>query len=346
MKLSKLILLFLVGFVSEKLGLGITETQSDSKNILEQKAYPLLLSIVKAGGHRGLQECQKQFKNEIWNCTLDNKIVYKELPIFVKTTLPYATRETAFIHAISTAAIIHEILVQCRLNRIPGCGCAGIKKQREGNGDWQWGGCSDNIRFGEKETRRFIHKLEGGNGARTAFNLHNNEVGRKVIRLSLKRECKCHGVTGSCNLKTCWRQLQPLDVIGSKLKLKYRNALRVQFVNNKLQEEVKNKVSSTRMDKKLVYLEASPDYCKRNNIRGSPGMLGRTCSSDDVTTNRCKSLCHACSLKSITVEHYKQIKCRCQFVWCCSVKCDLCTRKFSETTCILNDKKHKRTSRK
>ena len=56
-----------------------------------------------------------------------------------------------------------------------------MKKQREGNGDWQWGGCSDNIKFGEKEMRRFINKLEKGNDARTAFNLHNNEVGRKVI---------------------------------------------------------------------------------------------------------------------------------------------------------------------
>ena len=53
------------------------------------QAYPLLLSIVKEGGRLGLQECQKQFKNEIWNCTLDNKHVFKELPIFVKTTLPY-----------------------------------------------------------------------------------------------------------------------------------------------------------------------------------------------------------------------------------------------------------------
>ena len=43
-----------------------------------------------------------------------------------------ATREAAFIHAISTAAIIHEIILQCRLNRIPGCGCAQVKKQREG----------------------------------------------------------------------------------------------------------------------------------------------------------------------------------------------------------------------
>ena len=51
------------------------------------QAYPLLQRIVKEGSHLGLKECRKQFKNEIWNCTLDNKVYV--LPIFVKTTLPY-----------------------------------------------------------------------------------------------------------------------------------------------------------------------------------------------------------------------------------------------------------------
>ena len=65
-----------------------------SSELIFFQAYPLLLSIVKTGGHLGLEQCQKQFKNEIWNCTLDNKHVFKELPIFVKTTLPYG--ETVF----------------------------------------------------------------------------------------------------------------------------------------------------------------------------------------------------------------------------------------------------------
>lgn len=45
---------------------------------------------------------------------------------------------------------------------------------------WEWGGCSDNTKYGEKETRRFIDRLEKGNDARTAFNLYNNQVGTKV----------------------------------------------------------------------------------------------------------------------------------------------------------------------
>ena len=52
------------------------------------QAYSLLQRIVKAGGHRGLQECERQFKNEVWNCSINGKHVVRELPIFVKTTLP------------------------------------------------------------------------------------------------------------------------------------------------------------------------------------------------------------------------------------------------------------------
>ena len=101
-------------------------------------------------------------------------------PRFVSLIFIAATRETAFLHAISVAAITHELTVQCRQNRIPGCRCGKTREQQKGKSDWQWGGCSDDIKFGEKETKRFIDKLEKGNDARTAFNLHNNHVGRKV----------------------------------------------------------------------------------------------------------------------------------------------------------------------
>lgn len=332
MKSSTVFSLILAVLVNE----GSCRTGSDrgSDSILGQESYPLLLGVVKEGGHLGLKECRNQFKNEIWNCTLDNKLALKGLPIFVKTTLPYATRETAFIHAISAAAITHEITHQCRQGKIPECKCAQVKKQRKGSDDWQWGGCSDNIRYGEKETKRFIDKLENGNDARTAFNLHNNDVGRKVVRANLKRECKCHGVTGSCNLKTCWKRLAPFSLVGSKLKEIYFKAARVSFENNILHERVKKQpraVSSK--ERKLVYLDTSPDYCVRNDSVGSPGMAGRTCRDDEVPTAKCKSLCNSCKMTHKTVENLKQVKCKCKFVWCCSVKCSICSKKFSVTTC-------------
>ena len=94
-----------------------------------------------------------------------------------------ATRETAFIHAISAAAITYEITRQCTEGKIPGCGCPTASPKWTGAA---WGGCSDNIEFGEKISKRFTDKLEIGNDAVTAVNLHNNEVGREVRLMYLK----------------------------------------------------------------------------------------------------------------------------------------------------------------
>ena len=51
--------------------------------------YNLLWNIVKEGGHRGLAECQKLFKAEIWNCSLHDQHVFQKLPIFFKRSLPH-----------------------------------------------------------------------------------------------------------------------------------------------------------------------------------------------------------------------------------------------------------------
>ncbi|XP_068724214.1 protein Wnt-8b-like [Montipora capricornis] len=300
------------------------------------ESYPLLLTIVRAGAYKGLTQCQRLFRNEIWNCSVDNmKVYHGQLPIFVKRTSPYANRETAFLHAISSAAITYEITHQCARKKIPGCGCGKTGKLPQDQSNWRWGGCSDNIKFGKKAAKQFIDKLEDGNDARAAFNLHNNEVGRNAVQASLKQRCKCHGVSGSCNLKTCWKQLSTFEAIGAALKQKYNTAESVIFLNGELQKQRRKRYTSiTSKDKKLVYLNASPDYCTRNETAGSPGMLGRACSSDSVSPEKCRSLCNACNLRYQTVHRFKRIKCKCKFVWCCAVKCELCTVKYSLTTCL------------
>lgn len=49
-----------------------------------------------------------------------------------------------------------------------------------GGKGWIWGGCSDNVAFGEKVSKQFVDALEGGQDSRAAVNLHNNEAGRLV----------------------------------------------------------------------------------------------------------------------------------------------------------------------
>lgn len=54
-----------------------------------------------------------------------------------------------------------------------------------GGHGWLWGGCSDNVSFGEAISKQFVDALETGQDARAAMNLHNNEAGRKVQYLGL-----------------------------------------------------------------------------------------------------------------------------------------------------------------
>lgn len=49
-----------------------------------------------------------------------------------------------------------------------------------GGHGWLWGGCSDNVGFGEAISKQFVDALETGQDSRAAMNLHNNEAGRKV----------------------------------------------------------------------------------------------------------------------------------------------------------------------
>ena len=98
-----------------------------------------------------------------------------------------ANRETALVHAITMAGAMYSVVRNCSLGRLENCKCqpsANFKKARSSSSDWHWGGCSDNMAFGDQITRHFIDALEGREGAgfdaRRQMNLHNNKVGRKV----------------------------------------------------------------------------------------------------------------------------------------------------------------------
>lgn len=51
---------------------------------------------------------------------------------------------------------------------------------------------------------------------RARMNKHNNDVGRIVVEQSIVPKCKCHGISGACQYRTCWKELPPLIHIGAK----------------------------------------------------------------------------------------------------------------------------------
>jgi wingless-type MMTV integration site family protein 1 len=103
-------------------------------------------------------------------------------------------RETAFIYAITSAAVTHVVARSCAEGSIESCSCdyshhsrGAPKTQSNVHGvkDWEWGGCSDNIGFGVKFSREFVDAGERGRSLREKMNLHNNEAGRVVSLLCI-----------------------------------------------------------------------------------------------------------------------------------------------------------------
>lgn len=104
-------------------------------------------------------------------------------------------RETAFIYAITSAAVTHAIARACSEGAIGTCSCDYSRHRRKAHAssaaasvnsvhDWEWGGCSDNIDFGFKFGREFVDAGERGRSLREKMNLHNNEAGRIVSKYS------------------------------------------------------------------------------------------------------------------------------------------------------------------
>lgn len=89
-------------------------------------------------------------------------------------------RETAFIYALTTAAVTHSIARACAEGSILTCNCDYSMREPPTKEDWDWGGCSDNAKFGHKFSRKFVDVLEKGKDFRYMLNLHNNEAGRVV----------------------------------------------------------------------------------------------------------------------------------------------------------------------
>jgi len=88
------------------------------------------------------------------------------------------------------------------------------------------------------------------------------------IRSRMQRVCKCHGMSGSCSIRVCWRKLPPFRQVGDILSARYEGASHVKMVDKK-RRRIKKLRAVSRDYKQpnktdLVFLEESPDYCERN----------------------------------------------------------------------------------
>ena len=157
----------------------------------------------------------------------------------------------------------------------------------------------------------------------------------QAVRASLKRRCRCHGMTGSCSTKTCSQRIGDFKEIGNYLKRKYRHAKLARYSNKrKLQFNTAKGFRPVRVKhNSLLYMVASPNYCVKNLALGSLGVLGRVCPKSETSSDQCESLCKSCGLQPREVVQYKTVKCHCKFHWCCKVRCQWCRIEDRRTVC-------------
>ena len=190
----------------------------------------MLSSSVTSGAELAMQECARQFKTEVWNCPVTAFNIDKDR---VENN-----KETAFINAVTSAGVTHTISRNCSQGGLAQCGCQALYGS-SGEAAWAWGGCSDNLVFGERVSRQFLDVDRATRQQASLATLHNNQAGRVAVRKTMRTLCKCHGVSGSCATQTCWRQLGDFKQVGNYLKKQYKTAAKVDLSNGILELELK-----------------------------------------------------------------------------------------------------------
>ncbi|XP_076848772.1 protein Wnt-6 [Brachyhypopomus gauderio] len=299
-------------------------------------SQPEIVQEVARGARLGARECQHQFHHQRWNCTSHGRSLGK--------LLLQDIRETAFVNSITAAGVLYAVTQACSQGELLQCGCVTPRRSPEGpreQGDlpahqdqrWEWGGCGDDVDFGHDVSRQFVdsRRRKGKSDIRTLTDLHNKEAGRLVVKAHMRTECRCHGLSGSCTLRSCWRKLPLFRHVGDHLMRSFYTAVRVMGSNDGKSLVPLDPDVPPPHTHSLIYSDESPNFCVADRRAGSEGTRGRVCSSMEAGPS-CDWLCCDRGLIAHTLV-YEQ-NCQCQFHWCCVVQCQRCTVRKDVGICL------------
>lgn len=120
-----------------------------------------------------------------------------------KIVLSSGFKETAFLYAVSAAALTHSLAKACSGGKMERCTCddsPGLESQRA----WQWGVCGDNLRHSTRFLQNFLGQKKGGRDTRAKVDLHNTHTG---IKVSAEQSAK-HPVLKSLNTRVVWQYIK------------------------------------------------------------------------------------------------------------------------------------------
>lgn len=152
-------------------------------------------------------------------------------------------------------------------------------------------------------------------------NLMNGRFGRKAVSAGMRTKCTCHGVSGSCSVRTCWRALAPLSRVAATLAAEPARA-----------SPLHPRRRAIRARPRLRYVTPSPDYCEPDPAAGSRGTHGRKCNASlGNAAGGCGRLC--CGRGRRALRSSRLERCHCRYHWCCRVDCQLCRLTTEEHYC-------------
>ncbi|KAJ8726153.1 hypothetical protein PYW07_000851 [Mythimna separata] len=296
---------------------------------------PDTVAIAFEGLQLAVKECQHQFRWHRWNCS----------SLLIKSSNPHGSsimkrgfRESSFLYALTAAGVAHSVARACAQGRLISCGCdpLGYRASHDPRGrakvnKWEWSGCSHNLAYGIEFSKKFLDVREQVDDLQSKINVHNNNAGRSILSSHMEVRCKCHGLSGSCQLRTCWRATPDFRAVASTIKRQYRKALLV------AQEELNNSPSVLRGRPRgrrrgkprpapktsLLFFERSPSFCEVDPRTDSAGTSGRVCRIGRTSrTGSCDLLC--CGRGHALIRKSSIKPCNCTFHWCCRVDCERC----------------------
>lgn len=304
--------------------------------------------LVAEGVQLALDECRDKFKWDRWNCP---KKAF--LDILDQNAQP-ANKEIGLTHALIASGIVLSLARSCTYGSENICGCnltaslaaraSGVAGSIDGlsgqtmvykspdtnnSREFVWQGCDEIVKFAFRISKLYLDSQEIRQHPVTKrINSHNYEAGRLAVKRTMRKTCKCHGISGSCQMNTCWNSLPSMSEIGGYLQNQYRIAAKVGAMSSKETDlhNLNGELEKLRREK-LAFVDASPDYCYPNPELGVNGTLDRLCSRATSKGGResCNNLCTKCGYRIKKELVTVVTQCNCRFVFCCDVECTQCS---------------------
>ena len=155
----------------------------------------------------------------------------------------------------------------------------------------------------------------------------------QALRKLMQTNCKCFGYSGTCTYTACWLVFpSSFKQVGARLKQRFDSATKVTYGNKGKTFHVAEESMKKPTVEDLVYTTDSPSFCERDPKIGSFGTRGRYCNATSMGTDGCDLMC--CQRGHVSTIEKRSTYCKCNFVWCCKVKCETCPTERTVNTCL------------